>query len=71
MLWFLNVHFKHRTVECCIITVIINGESFTADTAYDPFCGFRVPVTLILIVYFLALKLSFLRCSKHNIAEWN
>lgn len=71
MLWFLNVHFKHCTVECCIISVIINGEPLAARSAYDPFCGFRVPVTLILIIHFLALKVSFLRCCKHDIAEWN
>lgn len=36
MLWFLNVHFKHHIVECCIMAVIINGE-----TANDPFLWFQ------------------------------
>lgn len=71
MLWFPNVHFKRCSEECCIITVIINGEPLAASAAHDPFRGSGVPVTLILIIHFLALNVSFLRCCKHDIAEWN
>lgn len=47
MLWVCNVHFQPHIVEGCLMALIMNGEAFTAGTVDDdPFCGFRVPITL-------------------------